>query len=567
MKFLISGISFFLALCNIVFAQNFDWAQKLGGGNYDEALCIQVDDSGNVYTAGLFLETADFNPGPAAFNLTSAGGTDIFVSKLNAQGQFLWAKRIGGIGSDEAYSLAIDSSGNICFTGKYNATVDFDPGPGLFLLSSSDVAQDFFVCKLKANGDFLWAKTMGGYGTEESKTVKIDRNGDIFLSGYFTGIAADFDPGPGTFLMSSASQGVSRDIFVLKLNSEGNFIWAKKIGGLDSDVANALEIDPDGNLVLTGYFQNYSGSTDFDPGPGVFNMSGGLSSIFLCKLSNDGNFIWAKSISGSFGVEGKALTSDSAGNIYSTGYFENKVDFNPGADTFNLVSTGAWGTKDIYILKLDSSGNFEWAKQIGGPEVDEGSTITIDRNKNVLIGGYFLRTMDFDPGPGAFNMAAGVYEDAFILKLSPGGDFIWARQLGGIVFCNSLAADKEDNVYATGRFSGTCDFDPGTGVFNLNSASSSHDVYISKLKPLITLAETITETSDCRIFPNPAWNGQFQVLSNQYSEFKVFDLSGKLIAEEMIQPGQTQSITLHPGMYIGKFISTDGVRSTKILAE
>lgn len=157
----------------------------------------------------------------------------------------------------------------------------------------------------------------------------------------------------------------------------------------------------------------------------------------------------------------------------------------------------------------------------------------------------------------------------FVSKLNAQGQFLWAKRFGGIGSdeAYSIAIDSSGNICFTGKYNATVDFDPGPGVINLVSASSSNDVYISKLKSMITKAENITETSDSRIFPNPSGNGQFQILSNQNTDFKVFDLSGKLIAEEMIQPGKNFSISLYPGMYIGKFISKDGVRSTKILAE
>jgi len=154
-----------LATININ-AQILDWAKSMGGTNLEESVSIAVDDSGNIYTTGYFQGTTDFDPGLGTFNLTSAGVQDIFISKLDASGNFVWAKSIGEISTDIGYSIAIDVSGNVYTAGYFYGTADFDPGAGTFNLTSAG-GQDIFISKLDASGNFVWAKSMGGISTEE----------------------------------------------------------------------------------------------------------------------------------------------------------------------------------------------------------------------------------------------------------------------------------------------------------------------------------------------------------------------------------------------------------------
>ena len=133
--------------------------------NHDEGTSIAVDATGNVFTTGYFFSTSDFDPGTGTFNLTSLGLDDIFVSKLDALGNFVWTKQWGGTSAENSYSIAVDASGNVLTTGSFqSSTVDFDPGPGTFNLTSTG-NRDIFVSKLDASGNFVWATSMGGGGT------------------------------------------------------------------------------------------------------------------------------------------------------------------------------------------------------------------------------------------------------------------------------------------------------------------------------------------------------------------------------------------------------------------
>jgi len=203
----------FMGLSHFANAQNFEWAKQLGGVSSDVGSSIAVDAFGNVYTTGYFQGTADFDPGPGAFNLTSAGGGDIFISKLDASGNFVWAKQMGGTSEDVGYSIAVDASGNVFTTGYFEGTADFDPGPGTFNLTSAGNT-DIFISKLDASGNFVWAKQLGGTDYDSGVSIALDTSGNVYTTGWFQG-TVDFDPGPGTFNLTSAGNS---DIFVHKMS-------------------------------------------------------------------------------------------------------------------------------------------------------------------------------------------------------------------------------------------------------------------------------------------------------------------------------------------------------------
>ena len=262
------------------------------------------------------------------------------------------------------------------------------------------------------------------------------------------------------------------------LADDAIFSWAKGMGGVGYDEGGAINVDSVGNVYSTGIFE---GTADLDPGVGTSNLvSAGGFDVYILKLDNSGNFVWAKSLGGASANYSTSIITDSDGNVYTTGYFNGTVDFNPGVGTSNLTSVGEY---DAYISKLDSGGNFVWAKAVGGATFDDSYSIKIDSNNDVYFSGEFIGTVDFDPGVGTSNLISAGQYDAYISKLDSDGNFVWAKNISSGTesdFASYIALDSENNVYATGYFSGTADFDPGAGTSNLTSVGSG-DIFISKI--------------------------------------------------------------------------------------
>jgi hypothetical protein len=483
MKFFLLSL---LALTGTFSANAQSFAKGFGSTSLDNGKAITVDASGNVYTTGIFSGTVDFDPGPGVANLVSNGGSfDVFILKLDVAGNFVWAKSIGGTtNNDSGYGITIDASGNICITGFFTGTVDFDPNAGTTNLVSTGGSVDMYVLKLDAAGNLVWAKGLGGTGSEVSLFITTDASGNIYTTGYFNG-TADFDPGAGTVNLVSAG---GNDIFISKLDVSGNYVWAKNMSGTGNEQGNSIAVDASANVYITGAF---AGTVDFDPGAATVNLaSAGNDDIFISKLDASGNYVWAKSTGGINQEQGRCIKF-SGTNIYLTGNFSGTVDFDPGAGTTNLINVG---NSDIFISKFDLAGTFVWVKGIGSSGIDVGNGITLDAAGNIYTSGYFNATADFDPGAGTANLVSAGGNDVFISKLDASGNYVWAKNMGGtsgdIAYADFV--DAAGNIYTTGAFDGTADFDPGAGTINLTSAGGGNDIFVSKLNLLgqVSIAAT-----------------------------------------------------------------------------
>ncbi len=393
---------------------NFIWAKKIPGAAYGITAYIDVDDDENVYLSGYFQNTGDFDPGPAIHNLTSNGGSDIFILKLNSSGNFVWAKSIGANGSDIATELTVDNIGNLHITGSHTDTVDFDPGAGIFNLNNSGGGPNVFVLKLDDNGDFVWAKSVNGTHSV-GQAIKVDGQGNVYTSGRFESIV-DFDPGTGVFNLTSNGY---RDVFIQKLDVNGNFVWAKSIGGILTDEVHAISLDASNNVLIFGVFQY---TVDFDPGPDNFILSTNNSpSMYVLKLNDNGDFVWAKVILGDLGFTWNgSLVTDSLNNIFLFTTISGSYDLDPGAGS-HVVSTSGDYDRDGAMIKLDSIGSFAWGSNfLTEVTTDQGFyDATIDPQGNIISTGYFGATVDFDSGVNDHYLNAIGDVDAFLLKLSP----------------------------------------------------------------------------------------------------------------------------------------------------
>lgn len=406
-------------------------------------------------------------------------------NKTSAQ-IFEWAKRFeqaNSTGSIESKDITVDASGNIYTIGLFFETYDFDPGPGTFYLYGNNFDMSLFVSKLDASGNFIWAKKLDVFWVE-SLSIVADSSGYIYFSGRVN-LPADFDPGPGFY--SPPTNGGAVNIFTCKWDSSGNFIWVKSIGNYTANGrSTSMELDNSGNIYTTGWF---SGSYDFDPSLNSYFLTtpSAINENFIQKLDNSGNFLWAKSIGrlDTLTILQSFLGIDASGNIYTAGTFEGTADFDPDTGLYSMTASGSY---DVFITKMNSSGNFIWAKKIGGTGNNAYTyDLSVDDKGNIYMVGIFNGTTDFDPDTSIFNLTSSGYNDVFITKLDSSGSLLWAKSIGGTGndVAHSIATDALGNAYTTGFYTGTVDFDPDSIVYNLSSAISTYaDMFISKLDAL-----------------------------------------------------------------------------------
>lgn len=448
----------------------FGYASTMGGTGFAWGYDIALDSSGNSYVTGRFQGTMDCDPGPGTVNITSAGGFDIFVLKLDASGDLVWAEAFGAANGDVGYGIAVDSSGNVHVAGAFADTVDFDPGAGVFNLTS-DGSSDMFVLKLDTNGALLWAVDMGGPLQDEAYDIAVSDTGRVVVAGYFRDTAA---VEPGAFPLTMTSAG-STDIYITTLEPDGTLYWAWGIGGVGADRASGVAVDSNRDIVLTGDFE---GTVDFEIGAGVTNLTTvGAQDGYTLKLDEGGLFLWVAGIISSGTSHAEHVTVDTFGNVYTTGFYMATVDLDPGAGTANFTSAGL---TDTYVTKLTSSGNYAWGTSFGSTDEDQGYGVAVDGSGNLYTTGLFSLTVDFDPGASTANLTSSGGLNFFLSKLDGGGNYLWAKSVPAN-FGLGVVVDSMQNAYTTGAFSGTVDFDPGAGTASRTSIGS-RDNFVLKLE-------------------------------------------------------------------------------------
>jgi len=403
----------------------------------------------------------------------------ITLMSVSAQ-NYEWAKGIGGTGDQNSMDMATDRHGNVYLIGNLQGNnIDFDPGSGVALLSSAG-GTDIFFAKYDSSGNWLWAKSIGGSNEDVGARIAVDNSGSVYITGWFQSANVDFDPGPGSNILSTA--GLT-DIYFGKYDTEGNHLWAYSIGSSFYEGGHDITIDNAGHLYITGYFNGTN--VDFDPGAGTAFLSSQANSgdVFIAKYHDDGTYVWAIECSGPAYEVGNGVATDDAGNVCITGGFRGAVDFDPGNGNALQSSAGGY---DIFFAKYDSSGNYLWAHSAGSTGDDIGADIVMDGTGNSIICSRFNGTdVDFDPGVGTSFLTSNGGFDIAIAKYDTGGNYLRAIQTGGPQddYSFKIIADDEGNIYHTGSFRGTnVDFDPGPGAAYLNSAGNE-DIYFASYDP------------------------------------------------------------------------------------
>jgi gliding motility-associated-like protein len=469
-------------------AQNvrYNWAEKWDEGSTQSVnSSIVTDVNGNIFIARYF-------------NLSN-GIAEIFVSKLDAAGNLIWVNKIVGdpgtsTVSGDGISIGVDASGNVYVSGFFYGNIDFDSGIGVSRLSSNG---SIFLLKLNSSGIFSWVKQLETIISGlTDRLLAVDAGGDIYLTGSFQG-TIDFDPGPGIFNLTSGGGGASREIFISKFNTTGDLIWAKQMGGQNgTDGGNgfSISLDANSNIYTTG---NFYGTVDFDPGPGIFDLqtANAAGEGFISKLDSGGNFLWTKQMQGTGSSYGQSISVDGSGNVFTLGSFLGAVDFDPGSGV-SILTSGK--SESVFISKLDQTGNFVWSNQLSGSEYMGGWGLAVDPAGNSFITGSFFGTINFDPNICAFKLSSVGYDDIFISKVDPGGNFSWVKTMGGIGSDEglSVALDAAGDVYTTGGFEQTVDFDPGIGVSDL-TITDGYGVFLQKMSPCTNSTSSIISASAC----------------------------------------------------------------------
>ncbi len=327
-------------------AGNPAWAKSAGGSNYDGGSSVTTDASGNAYWSGYFFSPS-ITFGTSTFTNANNSGfnTDVFIIKYNSSGNLIWAKQIGGTGGEEAPSIIADAKGNFYMTGSFfSSTVSF----GNITLTntvSAGNSDEVFIAKFDSSGNAIWAKSAGGTYNDNATSIAFDASGNSFVTGIYQSPSNKFG---NTTLINNDSTLYGIHSFIIKNDSSGNVLWAKKgEGGVDGDVGTGISVDAAGNSYIIGYFQSPSLTIGSATVNNYDNL--GNSDIYIIKLGPSGNVLWAKSMGGSDFDYGWGIATDINGNAYITGLYDSPVIAFGG---INL--TNASGSDDVLIAKLSN---------------------------------------------------------------------------------------------------------------------------------------------------------------------------------------------------------------------
>ena len=339
------------------------WIATLGGTGNDVAFSVAIDSSGNIIVAGYTTSSG-------------SGGSDFLIAKYNSSGTLQWQKTLGGTGMDEARSVAIDSSGNIIVAG--------------YTTSSGSGGSDFLIAKYNSSGTLQWQKTLGGTLSDVAFSVAIDSSGNIIVAGYTA---------------SSGSGG--NVVLIAKYNSSGTLQWQKTLGGTGNEIVYSFAIDSSDNIIVAGYIDDSTGSID----------------ILIAKYNSSGSLLWQKTLIGTGSDNAQSVAIDSLDNIIVAGYI-----------TYS-------NSNDFLIAKYNSSGSLLWQKALGGRGNDQAYSVAIDSLDNIIIAG----STDYD---------------FLIAKYNSSGSLLWQKTLGGgglgnNEFAYSVAIDSSNNIIVAGTSSGS----------------------------------------------------------------------------------------------------------------
>ncbi|MDC0748899.1 SBBP repeat-containing protein [Polyangium mundeleinium] len=421
-------------------------SKGFGDASAQQGLAIAVDAMGNVLVAGNFTGTIDFGGG----TLTSAAGIDVFVAKFTAQGNHVWSKAYGGTGDQTATGLAVDTQGNAFVTGNFANTITI----GATTLTSAG-ADDFFVAKLDAAGNELFAKGFGATFTQQSSGVAVDSAGNVLVTGAFSGTFSW-----GMTMLTGAG---NLDVYVAKMDNAGNPLWAKGFGSAQNQQGLDVATDAAGNVIIVGAMENVA-----DFGGGQFVSVGG-EDVFVAKFGPTGNHLFSQRFGDASDQRALAVAADPSGNMLVTGQYAGTIDLGGGVYT-------SVGADDGFVVKFDPNGAHAWSKSFGAVSPQRGKDITTDAFGNVLLTGEFYGVIGF----GGATIPATAMADAFVAKLSPTGTQVWLRGFGSTQNDRgeSVAVDAAGAPWFTGSFVGNVNF--GGGAL---AGGAADNVYLLGLAP------------------------------------------------------------------------------------
>ncbi len=423
-----------LILQSTVFAQTFEWAHKTGTSVIATGAAVATDEHGNSYVTGTFFGQGTFGD----FTL-KAQGRDIYLAKYDRDGKVLWAKGIGGRADDFGNAVAVDKDGNCYLTGSFAFTMHLGTDS---LVSHGQ--HDMFIAKYSSKGDLLWCKSAGGYYEDHVMSISLDNAGNSYLAGYFKDTMWY-----GSGKMITGKGMSSFNIFLAKYDAKGNVLWTKPITGANYATQNeglAIATDAGGTIYVSGYYQS---EANFETKKFTTR---GTNALFVAKYNTEGKEIWVKSSEGTLAsVIGKGIALDKKGNSYIAGTFTSTASF----DSISITSKNL-GYPEMFLAKYNAAGNIQWVRSSSGFGTKAPYDVAVDAEGNPYVFGTFKDTAIFGH---IILSGVGDEHIFLIKYNSKGeAEWAKQIGRHGAVLGKALSIDKQGNLYLTGNFSDTVEF-------------------------------------------------------------------------------------------------------------
>jgi len=522
------------------------WAERAGGTGTSSAFSITTDSEENSYITGWFTGVMSFGDTV----LESGGVFDIFVAKMDSNGEWLWAKRAGGTYEASGNAITLDSHGNVYVTGQYGGVGDF----GDFELTAVG-GTEIFVAKLDSDGNWLWASRAGDYGTIMGYGITVDGNEDIIVIGEIYG-SADF----GNYTVQGYFSW-GRDVVIAKIDNQGEWLWAKRSGD-DTDLlvssvnrGQSVAVDSTNNIYITGRVKlggNF-GDTYLD--------TPNISNVFVAKLNEDGEWLWALQAGSNGNDNSYDIIVDDNDRIYVTGWIDSHATFGDH-DIQNL------GDKNLFVARIDANGNWLWAIRGGGNVDSQSYAITAGENGDVYICGWFVGVGDF----GEIELTSSGARDVFVAQIDDQGNWIWAEMGGGPDFDIAIdLAVLNGDLYVGGYFYDVSEF--GNHIL----VSEGHaDIFIAKSGILVGVDDELLPayemTKLSKNYPNP-FNPQtvieLFVSDNETGVLEIYNTKGRRLESEEFSSGKHRFVwnaeKFSSGVYFYRLLTGSYSETRKML--
>ena len=452
----------------------YKWSYNIGGLLNDAGFSVGIDNASNVFTYGLFSGNVDINPGAGTKFLNSTGSRDIFLMKTDQGGNFLFGFEIP-CDTEICSKMTVDKlNSDIIVCGNFQGTTDINPDLGTNNISS--VNGSCFIVKYSSSGQLIWVKQIGNQNFEglEITAIAVDDSSNIIVCGDFKD-TVDMDPNSSKKLLYPDS---NKNIFIAKYNNSGNLTWCNSFNAKGNIVVNSVATDRKSNIVLTGFFID---SVDFDWGVNEFylNSLNEKEDIFCCKLDNQGKFLWGKSFGGNESDVSYSIDIDKCQNIYLCGSFQDSLKFGLS----NIATVYADSLKDAIVIKLSGDGQTKWVRNLGGKGVDEGKIIKVNLSGDIFVCGEFEKKMKFDVNTSDTIISEGKKDIFIFKMDASGNIICAGQMGGSSNdSIGGMYVNNRDEIFLSGSFADSCDFNPGSSKNYLYS-NGEYDSFTCKLLP------------------------------------------------------------------------------------